>query len=272
MSETTKNILAVLGGIVSILGLPSTIVSFFYGNPDVTFALLLVTCLAFEIFVLAIVLKKNDNNQYVHNVRARWIAPVVVLAILIFMFSQVAPDILKLADIYSGPWLREGNVPVANQSHPYAYTTSNPTADDVLSTMGCGLVFHAQARNRFHTPSVDAIKILVLNHTPFASATQTQLYGGSQESNAYYAEIGPITNALFPAAFVRQEPGTLRLLTDPLVKVTLEKDKPEKFFVKVNAKVPGIYRLRCLAELVSGSKKHIVQIGEDQDFVFLDRQ
>jgi hypothetical protein len=181
-------------------------------------------------------------------------------------------DRTALAKVFNVSWARtyaEAQLP-DKATCRFVYIFDPKDALQVMSETGCAIQFNLQVSDTRRIAQVDEIRVKVHEYRAIPEYKKQDMYGAARKTIVCYVEIDDPRKGrnTFPAKQIYKDKGDLETESFLFTKVDLEKDKPETFFVKVNALTPGIYKLSFEVVLVTQDKKETVQVGEVKEFLF----
>jgi hypothetical protein len=158
---------------------------------------------------------------------------------------------------------------VANKQYSFSsiIDTTQLQRMSSLSGTACALEFELETRSDIDDRvTIDSLEILVLNYKPLPQYELT-VPAPFAEKNVLYVEIDNPQMSKTNNYSVLQKITTQGKIDDFGI-IYLEKNKPETFVIRINAKTPGIYKIKCQVIVRNKKNSQTISLNKPMEWLF----
>lgn len=175
----------------------------------------------------------------------------------------------SLVEVFKAGWTGGGAFARIEGSDPLPLAIIiDPKKDSPSSMLGtsCALKFDLEARKKNPWVDIDNMVVDVIEYKPLPKY-EPIFPAPFQTANVYYVEIDDpkiAKHKVFGSSAIYSSKGN----RNPLGTVRLDAGKPEHFFIRINARRPGIYTLAVHVLVSHKQTKERVTVVDKQSFLF----
>ena len=280
-----------IGKWVGIVTAVTTVIGFVYGlfrDPIYIAAALVVVSLSLIALSVEVWWRKEDvqgrvhvdggsavRREYAYGKTTRWGVCVAAVLMVIGTTRYSASHFdgfFALSEMYNGAWVGGGKKAVnLDNGKEYDFARLMKPDDDpaAFGIDTCAVKFDLWKKDLVQWVRLDGIRIIVHEYKPIAGRISvTMSYGGLVETNTFLAEIDSHKGQYLAMDRYELSPTDGKVRKGKMGTVYLEKERPDPFFVRINAKIAGIYTISCEVDVSHRDRRRTIQIVGPHDFFF----